>query len=150
MTTMTRTLKEVLHDLLQASPVRMKVLAENIGVSYSYLANAGNPDLPDFQFQLRYIIPLIHLTNDYQVLDYIEAACGRVAIPVPNKDIDLDTVSTELCRTIKEFGDMASSTASALADSRISKSEAKNIEQETMELISQAMTFLSAVQSAAK
>ena len=147
---MTRTLKEVLHDLLQDSPIRMKVMAENLGISYSYLANAGNPDLEEFQFPLRLLIPLIHLTRDFQVLDYIEAACGRVAIELPAQDGDLCSVSTELCRTIKEFGDVAREVSEVIIDGKISRTEAKAIERETMELISQAMTFLSTVQAAAK
>lgn len=146
---MIRTLKDVLHDQIHESCIPLKILAVKLGISYSYLANAANPDLEDFHFQLKHLIPLIENTNDLQVLDYIESAVGRVAIELPHIE-DPKLIHTELCRTIKEFGDMTQAAGRAMEDNKISVSEAKRIEKETMELISQAMLFLKSVQDAAK
>ena len=146
-----RTLKEALHDQIHGSGVPIKLQAQEIGISYSYLANAANPELEEFQFQLRHLSPLCRVTGRTDALDYIEAALGRVAFPLPTvPNCPPKSIHTELGICFKEFGEFAETAADALADSRISPSEAKRIEKELLDLVRQAMGFLRLVQVSAK
>ena len=71
---METTLRDALHETVHNGGVPMKRLADQLGISYSYLANAANPNLDDFNFQLRHLMPLINATGSYAVLDHLENA----------------------------------------------------------------------------
>jgi len=146
---MARTLKEVLHDQVHLSDVPIKVQAEELGISYSGLANAVNPDLPEFQFQLRHFLSLCHIGGRTDALDYMEAALGRVAFSLPTATICHQQINGELATCFKEFGEFGEVAAKAINDNHISSSEAKRIEKELLDLVQQAMGFLRLIQEAA-
>lgn len=147
---MIQTLKDALHDQIHGSGVPIKLQAQEIGISYSYLANAANPDLEEFQFQLRHLLPLCRVTGCTNALDYIESSLGRVSFSLPSSLPCPQTITAELGCCFKEFGEFAETSAKALADNRISSSEAKRIEKELLDLVRQAMSFLRSVQEASQ
>lgn len=127
-----------------------RAVAEELGISYSMLMNACNPDLPEFHLRAGALSMFAKLTGGRLALDWLEASVGRIAIDMPEAPANLDDVQAELYATVKEFGDMVQVSGRALMDGRIDGREAKRIERETLEMIRQAHVFLSAVQARAE
>ena len=148
-------LKEALHNTIHRhSRLSVAAIAEEVDMTEGYLYKAALPDqdmdsatATGVRFPLKKLIPLIRATQDFQVLDFIEAALGRVAVPLPDDGVSAEEVQTALCSTIKEFGDVVQITGRALADNRITIAEAGRIKEETWELIRQATLFLHVVEA---
>jgi len=109
-----RTIKEALYLTVHGhSALSVEAIAEQLGISASYLYRSVTPD-PDTdgpdasgcRFPLRQLIPLIRATGDYQALDFVERALGRVAVPMPPEEIS----TAELCKcsiqAAAKFGDL--------------------------------------------
>jgi hypothetical protein len=142
------TLKDVVHQVVHDSPIPPRQLAEELGMSYSMLMNAANPDLEEFKLPARQLIPLAKLTGDCRHVDYIEHALGRVAFELPKpSSSSMEVVQVQLMRTIKEFGDLASTSADALSDGKLTIKEAKAIEVEAFEMIKATMMFLGTIEA---
>ena len=62
-------LRDHLHDNIFNSGRPAKQIADEIGISYSYLASAGNPNLEEFHFQLKHLIPLTKATGCFDARD---------------------------------------------------------------------------------
>lgn len=86
-----RNLKEALHDTIHRHPdMRPEDIAEELNMAASYLNRAALPD-PDMdgpdasgvRFPLKQLVPLIRVTGDFSVLDFIERSLGRVAVDIP-------------------------------------------------------------------
>lgn len=142
---MSRTLKDVLYEVIHQSRLDKKVLAERLGISYQMLMNAANPDLPEFKFQARLIIPVTMMTGDFRVLDYLEASCGRVAYQLPEIPKGMDEIHSLVSASVKEFGDVLTEAGKALADGRIDLWEAKRLEKEIIDQVRVVMALLEAV-----
>ena len=147
---LSRTVKEALHDQIHSSATPIKVQADELGISYSYLANAANPTLDDFQFQLRHLLPLCRITGRTDVLDHIENALGRIAFDLPKPNPCSLSLQRDLADCFKEFGEFAEVSAKAIADNRIDKTEFRQIEQQLLDLVRTAMRFLRTVQEASR
>jgi hypothetical protein len=137
-----RTLREALYEVVHHSAVPAKVQAEELGISYSYLANAANPDMDSFDFQLRHILQLTRLTQNFAVLDFIEKSLGRVPILIPTATIGTAEIVEEFGKTSKEFGELAREIGSSLADGRIDPVEFVKLECEAWDLIRETVMLV--------
>ena len=146
---MISTLKDAIREILENSPIPTRALAEELGISYSYLMNAGNPDQPDFKLPARLIIPLTRLTGNFAAVDYIEQSLGRTAFPLPKKSGDLKQIQAELLDTVNRFGRLVQDTTEALEDRRITRDEAAQLERDVHELVSAAVHFAKVVEESA-
>jgi len=81
---MIQTFKGALHEVVFNSAVPAKQLADKIGKGYTYLANAANESQEESHLRGRDIIPLTLATGNYSLLDFMEAACGRIAVRLPD------------------------------------------------------------------
>lgn len=147
---MIMTLRDALHANIHDSGVPLKRLHEDLGISYSYLANAGNPNLEDFHFQLRHLIPLMKATGNMAVLDYLDHSMGRVAFRVPEASGENLNVTQELMHIVTHVGELAGKVQEALEDMKIEKREAKDIEPLLFELSKHTMQMLRALTEVAK
>lgn len=143
------TLKDVLHRLVHENEMTPRQQAEEIGVSYSMLTNAANPDLDDFKFAARHIIPLTKVTKDYRLLDFMEASCGRVAFSLPEIPDKIGDLQEMTAVTVKEFGDVLTAMSAALADGEIGYMEIKRIELEILEQVRASLGLLEAAKKVA-
>jgi hypothetical protein len=147
---MLMSLRDALHQNIHESGVPIKRLADDIGISYSYLANAGNPNLEDFHFQLRHLVPLMKATGNLAVLDYLEHSMGRVAFCIPESSEKHLSVTSELISIITHVGELAGKIQSAIEDNIIEKREARDIEPLLFELSKHAMQMMKSLTEAAK
>jgi hypothetical protein len=125
---METTLRDALHETVHNGGVPMKRLSDQLGISYSYLANAANPNLDDFNFQLRHVMPLINATGNYAVLDHLENACGRVAFCLPQAGKDHLEITQGLLELVGRMGDLSHKMREILADGKVDEQEYKRVE----------------------
>lgn len=143
---MIATLKEAVHRMIEASPIPTRTLAEELGISYSYLMNAGNPDLPDFKLPARHLIPLTRLTGDYSAIDFIENSLGRAAFKLPDADVDIIEAQKKLLATVNRFGTLVKNATEALEDGRIVPKEAVQLEHDAYALITETLRFVNSIE----
>lgn len=143
---MITTLKEALHQVIENSPVSPKALAEELGISYSYLMNSGNSELPEFRFQARFLIPLTRLTGDFTAIDHIENSLGRVAFELPKVAAGIEETQAKLMETINRFGRLVQDASESLKDGRIDPWEARTLERDAFDLIRETLRFLNSIQ----
>lgn len=125
---METTLKDSLYETIHNSGIPMKRLSDQLGISYSYLANAGNPNLEEFNFQLKHLMPLINATGNYAVLDYLENACGRVAFVLPEAGTDHLEINQGLLDLFGRMGDLSYQMKGILADGQVDDHEYRRVE----------------------
>ncbi len=146
------TLRDALHENIHESSVPIKQIADFMAISYSYLANAGNPNMEDGpHFQLKHLIPLTKATGNFSALDYVERAVGRVAFVVPSIGADVSEVITELSSVTQGFSHLLLEMSKALEDKKIRLNEIPGIKRECEHLIRNVCRLLAAAkQEAAK
>ena len=130
------TLRDALHDNIFNSGRPAKQIADDLGISYSYLASAGNPNLEEFHFQLKHLIPLTKATGNYDTLDYIERALGRVAFVVPTIRGNISEVAEEVSAVTLEFSHLMREMSESLRDGVVHSHEWPAIAKECEHLIS--------------
>lgn len=107
-------LKSFLYKTIHRNAKTVSQLADETGISASYLYRAGLPeDQSGVKFPIEYLIPLMKATKDYSVLAYIAKTCGFLTVKVPrvkggkNEEIDLvenyQDTTTKALRCLREF-----------------------------------------------
>lgn len=147
---MLMTLRDALHQNIHQSGAPIKLLADDLGISYSYLANAGNPNLEDFHFQLRHLVPLMKATHCTAVLDYLEHSMGRVAFHIPEAKGEHMPITSNLLRIVQRVGELSGMIEQTLADNKVERHEVKGIEPLVFELVKQFMMLMTSLTEAAK
>jgi hypothetical protein len=69
-----------------------------------------------------------------------------VVIPTPSVNRNFSDIQSQLCKTIKEFGELAAAASSAFTDGKLNKTERKNILSEGWQMIEAATTFLKMIE----
>jgi hypothetical protein len=102
----TESLKTLLYETIHRNTKPAAQLADETGISYSYLCRAGLPtDESGVKFPLEHLIPLMKAANDYSVLKHLNAICGFMSFRVPrgfaDKRDEKEAVShyQQLCAT---------------------------------------------------
>lgn len=114
-------------------------VAEQMGVEYSRLMRQLNPS-DSYQFPLSLLAPLILATNDFTILDHIEHAVGRVAIPIaPSADGTLNMAG--LCRFVREAGEAMQAVSETIETGKIKKRNAEVCLKELLELAQISMAL---------
>jgi DNA-binding phage protein len=82
---MDKTIKFLLHNTLHTSKKSVAQLADETGMSASYLYRACNPeDESNARFPLDYLLPLMHATKNYSIIKHIANLCGFVLTVLPS------------------------------------------------------------------
>lgn len=129
------TLGEVLYCVVHHSRIDAKTIAERLGIKYTYLVDAANPDRDEAQFQARLIVPVTLVTGNDALLQYIASRCNGVFFPMPNVDGSHADVLEQTAKAVREFGDVLTSSAQALADNRVTVEEAGAVGRQVDEAI---------------
>jgi hypothetical protein len=75
-------LKQELYETLRRSNLKVSVIADKMGAGESHLYKATTPD-SGVNFPLEWLIPLMNITKDYRVLEYVNSLCGFAAYKIP-------------------------------------------------------------------
>jgi hypothetical protein len=78
-----RDLKTQLHFTVHGARKSVPELADEIGVSASYLYRACTEGESGCKFPLELLIPLMQASGDYALLDHLNARCGRITTSLP-------------------------------------------------------------------
>ena len=147
---METTLRDTLHTTVHGCGVPLKRLHEDLGISYSYLANAANPNLEDFNFQLKHLMPLIKATGRCDVLDYLENACGRVAFVLPAPGRDHLEINQGMLELFGRLGDLSHQMRDILQDGQVDEHEFKRVEPLFFQLLRDVAGLMSATAQAVR
>lgn len=131
-------LGQAIYCLVHHSMLPAKQIAERLGVSYTYLLDAANPDRDEHQFQARWILPATLLAGNFVILDYLERQTGRVAIALPPAapgTRDLFEATADVCQSL---GATTNTIRDALADGRVTKGEGEAVRDRVHRLQSDA------------
>ena len=148
-----RILYETIHRNKDRS---LKLIAEEIGVSQSYLTRAALPDQDEEEgvlgvdFPLNKLVPLIKATNDYSVLDSLEASVGRVAVAMPKGESSLHDVCRLAMQSVKKFGDLMGIVGQGMANEGLLPDEKKKIKKEGYEALAAITALLMAIEQSQK
>jgi len=107
-------LKSFLYKTIHRNTKTVNQLADETGISASYLYRAGLPeDQSGVRFPIEYLIPLMKATKDYSVLTHIAKLCGFLLVRVPrvkgSKKEEIDLVeqyqdsTSKAMRCLREF-----------------------------------------------
>jgi hypothetical protein len=146
------TLKDCLYKTIHRNKKPLKAIAEEIEMAESYLTRSALPD-PDecetgtgCRFPLKKLIPLVHATGDFSVLDFIERSLGRVAFSLPSGKKDLNGICRLTLRSVKEFGELMAAIEKSMADDRLTLEETDRIRKEGWDAIQAIMTLINTVE----
>ncbi len=140
---MVTTFKAALHENVFDSGIPAKVLADKIGKSYTYLANAASDTQEDSHFQAKDIIPLTLASGSTVLLDFLEHSVGRVAFNLPKVDgKEKVSFGDNVLVTLEHLGGLSREYRKAKSDGFISAQEKKKLEQIQYAILQQVMTLL--------
>lgn len=84
-----KSIKHLLHETLLTSKRSVSQLADETGISSSYLYRACNPEEEsNVRFPLDYFVPLMKATNNFSVLKHIANLCGFVMVLLPRLKVN--------------------------------------------------------------
>jgi len=150
------TLKECLYKTIHRNRKPLKAIAEEIGMAESYLTRSALPDLEESEtgtgcrFPLKKLIPLIHATGDYCVLEFIEQALGRMSVALPNPSADISDVCRLTMTSVSEFGHMISEVSDGMTDGKIVERERERISKEGREAVQAIMNLIYTIEAGRK
>lgn len=127
------TFKSAWGASLKNSPLTMKALAAEAGMSYAALCHSADEASMDF-ISLRKFLRLLPLVGP-EALDWLEERVGRVAFRVPEADADSTRIVSE---AMKSFAALLDAKAKALDDGRVTADEVTEIEQAAHEVMRRA------------
>ena len=76
------TLQDAIRKTLRESSLPTKQISRQLGISYQLLLNASNRNCP-FKFSSRHILPLMLLTNNFAILEYLAHETGHNIVKLP-------------------------------------------------------------------
>lgn len=139
---MIQTFKGALHSVIFDSKVPAKQLAELVGKSYTYLANAANESLDDSHLRGRDVTVLTNATNNYALLDHMEASCGRVAFRIPELGSEGESFNDAIISTIEHLGELSRKYREFTSDNILSIDEKRDLEALKFEIVKHVMGLL--------
>lgn len=106
---MSTPLKTLLYRTIHRNAKSAAELADETGISYSYLCRAGLPtDESGVRFPIEHLIPLMKAAGDFSVLHHLNALCGFLAVKQPRgfrdklDEADAITHYNSLCSTAQK------------------------------------------------
>lgn len=109
-----RTIKTTLYQTIHRNKKSVEQIADEMGISASYLYRAGLPtDESGVKFPVEHITPLVKATKDNSILEHLASLNGCILVKVPHyinsKSDEIDMVdeyqdaTTKALRALKEF-----------------------------------------------
>jgi hypothetical protein len=137
-----QTFKGALHEVIFNSKIPAKQLCDIVGKSPTYLYNAANESQEDSHLRGRDVTVLTNATGNYALLDHMEAACGRVAFPIPELETKrVESYKDALLDTHEKVAGLYRAHREAMADNILSVEEDRELEALENEVVKAAMNL---------
>lgn len=142
------TLREHTYETVHRNRKPLKQIAEDVGMSVSYLTRCALPDTEENEngsgcpFPLKKLVPVVRATGDFQMLDHIEHELGRVAIVLPKPNASHPQVYKLTLRAVKEFGELMGNLDESMADGRLTDKERDHVIHEGQEAMQAIVNLL--------
>jgi hypothetical protein len=151
------TLQEALYETIHKSKKPLKLIAEEIDMSQSYLTRSCLPTKDDLDtgtgcnFPLRKLIPLTKATNKYLILDVLEHGVGRCGIILtPPGKLSISDICKLAMHSAKEFGELAGEVEAAIFDEEVTAEECKKITREGYHTIQAILSLMMSCKDSVK
>jgi len=107
---MNDSIKSILYQTIHRNAKSAAQLADEIGISYSYLCRAGLPaDESGVRFPIEYTVPLMKAAGDYSLLRHLAMLTGHLLVKAPrgfrDKSDEVESVSnySQLCSSASKL-----------------------------------------------
>lgn len=101
-----KSLNEAIYETVHRSEKPPKVIADEIGCSYNYLMRMGMQSESGCDFNLKYLVPLMKATGNYNVLKVLARLCSKLVVAQPRGT--RNGAKKDLITYHKYFSDMMS------------------------------------------
>jgi hypothetical protein len=132
------TLEQALYEVVHRSDQTIHVLADSIGKTYSYLADAANPNREGHRFQLRWVVPITRASGNDAIVRYLAHAVGGMFVRLQPAGVSMDAQTSAV---LKEVGELLIEASSASADGKVTREEAEKVAREADQAIEALMAF---------
>jgi hypothetical protein len=149
-------LRDCLYNTIHRNKKPLKVIAEELGMSETYLTRSALPDAEDSdtgtgcRFPLKKLISLIKATNDFSILDFIEQSLGRVAVNLPKSAADINDIYRLTMISVREYGHLMSKIENSVADGKVTPQETEKILKEGYDAVQAIMALIKTIEQAGK
>jgi hypothetical protein len=133
---MAGTMKDAIYEVVHRSKKPLKQIAEETGMSVSYLTRAALPDQEESEngsgcsFPLKKLVPVTLSSDNYAIVNHILYQLGWVGIPLPKGDMKLSDACRLSIKAVKEFGELMAEVGKGLSDGRVDDQEFERIRKE--------------------
>ena len=135
------TVTGLLHSLVKASPQGAAMVADLGGHKYTVLMNQLVKN-GDHKLDADDVIPLALLTRPELVGKYIAGKLGGLFVPLPDEEVQMESeLMRSLAATIREFGELASTSADGFADGIVEGHELSDIDDKASAAITAILTM---------
>lgn len=140
--------QDALYLIARRYPGGLESLALRLRTTPDVLRNKLRAKVTTHHTYLEDFSEVLECAEEAKVEDWnlpLQALCWRhrhVALPLPETgDAGDEALTTLICQTMKEYGDVADSIAQSLRDNRITDNEIESIEKQFTEAIAALMTL---------
>ena len=144
---MTPSITAILHELVKDAPSGLpaKFIADRIGRDYNTLMSELSRQ-PGHKLGADIVLPLMKLTGSIQPLKVMAAEMGVVCVALPVEGNGCHPVHRQCMVAVQEFGELMGTTADALEDSTITRTERDTIAAKGYEALASIVALLKAVE----
>lgn len=128
------------HDY-QGRRLTVEQIAERIGKRTTYLRNALCATDENHPLDSSLVVALTHATGNLALVRYFAEACGCVLLELPKVSAANVDVFEHAGDAAREFGDVMTEAARAMADGRVTKDEAQAFGVQATEAITAIARF---------
>ena len=131
----TTTLREAIYQMVHHSKIPAKAQADFLGVHESLLYNAGNPNIEEFRYSSRLVVPHTSCTQNLALIRYFNEQVGIVGFRIPSGIPQPNDLRQGVLKITKELGEAADSLEKGLKDSELTEAERARVRKELLDLM---------------
>lgn len=148
--TFTECCHRMLHD---GDKTKAHRVAARMGRSYSTVMKWGldcNGEKKPVRLIGEDVVPFTLSAEDFLLLDWMEAAVGRVAIALPSGSAGTRELAANVCKLVAEFGELAKAAGDGISDGTLTRKEADVIDREALDVQRAIAGLVAACRAAVK
>lgn len=126
---MTRSLTQIVHDMVLDGNVPAKVIAAEIGKPYTTMLREINPHDSGAKVGIDLILPLMRAAKSVEPLKYLSHQMGYALVPLKRSEsMQMDPMAMAL-KLLQEFGELSKRLQGILSQQTLSEEDFAVVEQ---------------------